>query len=940
MSMMSLQPATLKALQALAKNPSAPLPAALLALDKDGPWDLLTQRVRSDQVKILADKAEFVLPLLDKSASDSGKVSGQWAWSASVELNAKLSIDLLASDDPAGLGVQPDAGHTLVAYGASLAVGGSVGVKSTALAWGSLAASAGGKISPSVRWFVQAKDDGTVLDSLESAQKYFVSPHDLAAMLRLANRSDWFGLEMKLDGEANLSLEASAKAAGTGWTFNIDGKESSVGLSVGLDASFTAQKKSTWQLRATAVPLAGVSHRLGLRVALHDLKQGERDAALSFSAGADFSAVMASAERVLRAAWPELDNDLLDQLSRPGTALGSKLAGLIDSKLDGTLKDVATLLSGGGGGDELKATLVDKLTGTLAEELDGALGTISEGKADVNALLDGWLKRLLGPAAAAVTVDDDLKALVAKALGDATKGLEQGIKTLKDRIVGQTQEKVGAVLKPLGELGAQFEGALAKLDDAPAAKAIRKAIQRYADLREKLLGELTKASRQKVMLTLTGEWKRETRDEAVVEVVFVPPPQGETLPPEAELLYHALCSGRLLALPQLVVAATRVGVVASASGWLLSSAKTLESQRAMLNFFGIEIGASTSWLREVEVKTDLVTGDLMAARGSMSVETAISNRWKNRKAWLGLQLELTGGQGAAPVLGATLSGAFAAMAGDFANRKTVQELLDTYARSTDSPRTDIERMLVVPTGDEAKKFWRNLTLALPVSLDADQWRTFAKTDADVVDAVALEVALALFERRYRSDNLFSKDPVADLAGYAAGCFEERGLPNPGMLAYLKLFPEGWVSRFSASSEAIKLGIPAVVSGGSLDRGGRIFMALHRLSATVQAPRRLQLLAQQAGERVRSAPAPVDPKALRKSIDGLLQKMQQALSPVALVSETFLGIGVGGAEDEPISWPFTSFITTMAKLSGMDVPPGFVPVAQVGDQPPVKLLPPA
>jgi hypothetical protein len=31
---------------------------------------------------------------------------------------------------------------------------------------------------------------------------------------------------------------------------------------------------------------------------------------------------------------------------------------------------------------------------------------------------------------------------------------------------------------------------------------------------------------------------------------------------------------------------------------------------------------------------------------------------------------------------------------------------------------------------------------------------------------------------------------------------------------------------------------------------------------------------------------------------------------------------------------------MAKLSGIQVPPGFVPVAQVGDQPPVKLLPSA
>ena len=52
----------------------------------------------------------------------------------------------------------------------------------------------------------------------------------------------------------------------------------------------------------------------------------------------------------------------------------------------------------------------------------------------------------------------------------------------------------------------------------------------------------------------------------------------------------------------------------------------------------------------------------------------------------------------------------------------------------------------------------------------------------------------------------------------------------------------------------------------------------------------------------------------------------------------MGIGVGGAEDEPVSWPFTSFITTMARLSGMPVPPGFVPVAQVGQGLSIKLLP--
>lgn len=938
MSLLNVQPKTLELLLALAKDPSSAVPAALLALDPDGPWDLLTQRLGSAQLKALANQAELSLPLLDESSSHVGALSSKWVWSASVDLNARLAIDLLAEEDLAELGIQPDTGQTLVAYGASLAFGGSLGAETSATAWGSAGASVGGRRSTAVRWFVQARQGDLLLHALNSAQAHFVSPDDLQSMIRLANRTDWFGLEMALQGEAQLALDVEAKAAGTGWTFSMDGEQSSVGLSAGLDASFKARRASDWVLRVTAVPLSDGGSRLGLRVSLHDLRLRHQQAAVSFNAGADFSAVTASAERVLRAAWPELDSDLLDALARPGTALGGKLASLIEEKLDGPLKDLATLLTGGGGGDALKKQLAEKLSGGLGDVLDGAVADISAGKADVNRALAEWLKRVLGSAAGALTIVDDLKAVVAGALNQATQGLEDAIARLKHKIVGQSQDKVDALLKTLGELGAQFEGALDRVDDNTAAQAIRAAIARYGDLRSKLSAKLTDATRQKVMLTLSGEWKRDTSDEAVVEVVFVPPKPGHALAPEAELLYHAICGGRLLALPQLVAAAQRAGSIGSAHGWLLSTAKTLSTQRANLNFFGVLISSNTSWLREVGVKVDLVTGDLLMARGSLSVETSIANPWMNRKARLGVQLELEGGKPVTPVLTASLNGAFAAIAGDFASRDKVQDLLDAYAHSTGSQRVDVERMLDVPTGAAGKKFWKELTLSIPVNLDAGQWRGFAERDSGEIDAVSLEVALRLFDRRYRPDSLFSNDPVADLAGYAAAYFDALGQSNAGLLAYLKQFPQGWVGRFSASSEALKLAIPAVVSGGALDRGGRIFMALQRLSATVQAPGRLQVLARQAADRVRSAPAPVDPQALRQSLDGILQKMQHVLAPVALVSETWLGIGVGAAEDEPVSWPFASFVTTMARLSGMPVPPGYVPVAQVAQGLPTKLLP--
>jgi hypothetical protein len=942
MSVISLNPDTLKSLKTLVDNPTNLLPEALKALDPDGPWDLLTHRIRSDQVKVVAKQAELNLPLLKKSASDSGALSSQWAWTASVEANAALAMDLLAENELADLGIHLDAGHTLVAYGASLAFGGTLGGKTKAAAWGVVGLAAGAKRASSLRWFVQANDDGTLLDSLVQAQKHFVSPHDLQAMLQMSNRGDWFGLEMGVQGEAQLQIDVNAKAAGTGWTFSIGDEKASVGLSVGLDASFTARRKSDWLLRTTVEPLVpgDTGAALGLRVRLLDTKQTHQEAALSLSAGADFSAVTASAERVLRAAWPALDSDLLDALAKPGTALGSQLTALIDSKLDGPLKDLVTMLVGGEAPATLRKGLVDKLTGGLGDVLDGALGDLAAGKADVNIALAGWLNRLLGQAADAVTLDDQLKAVVNEALGRATQGLEEAIDKLRDAIVGKAQDKVDALLKTLGELGAQFEGALDRLDANSASKAIGDAIQRYAGRREKLLAQLTDASRQKLALTLSSEMARDITEEAVVEVWFKPPKAGELLADEAQRLYHAICAGRLLALPELLTAADAVGAVAGAKGWLLSTAKTQSTQRATLNFFGIQIGNSTTWLREVQVKVDLVTGDLLAARGSGSVETAIVNRWKNRKARLGVLLDLTTGDGVPATLTAALNGAFSAVEENSANRTKVQELLDAYADAIGNPRTDVRLMLAVPSGVTEQAFWRQLTLSIPVTLDAPQWARFAALEGDDIDQTALDVALPLFARRYGGDSLFSNDPVADLKGYAAAYFEREGGQHTDVLDYLKRFPQRYVGRFSASEAAIGMEIPAVVSAGASDRGGRIFLALHRLSATVLAPRRLQALARQARERVRNAPTPVDPSALRSTLDDLLQKMQAALSPVALVSETWLGIGLAGAKDEPVSWPFASFVTTMARLSGVAVPPGFVPVAQVGKGLPVKLLPPA
>jgi hypothetical protein len=933
MSLLKLNDITLGQVEALIRDPSKALPLALKELAPSTAWDLLTQKVGSNLVK--TDEVELALPLLDKSATQDGALSGDWTWSASVEANASLAMDLLSDEDLGALTIRPDTGHTLIVYGGSLAVGGKLGAHADSLPWGKVGIEAHGQRSADVRWYVQAKDDATLLDALLSAKRHFVWPHDIQGMLRMAGRTDWHGLTTELTGEAQLSIDVDAAVQGTGWTFTMNGESASVGLSFGIKAGFKASRSSRWELSAMVEPFAppGSAPALGLRIKLHDLKQSSRSASAELRAGADFSAVTTAAERVLRAAWPDLPKSkLLDALTQPGTAIADQLRSLVDKKLDGPLQQIASVLVGGKPTDELRGSLVDKLTSGLVDVLDGALGDLANAQANVDKALARWLNQVLGKAADSLTVDDDIKAFVSDALKQGTAGVENAITGLKAQLVNKTQAEVDALLKPLGELGAQFDKSFSRLNDNAASAAIRGALQRYADLRDKLLAAITDAHRQKVMLTIGGSFTQDTAREVAFEAWFRP---DDTMTPEAERLFNALYGGGLLALPELVQAATVKGAVADVKGWLMSTRQTLEKQRVTLNFFGVEIGSSSTWLRDVSVKADLVTGNLSGVAKAL-VETAIFNPWKNRSARLGVQLELIGADRASRQVAASLDGAFTASK-ENTDTRTVQDLLNAYADATGAQRTNIGTLLTIPAADDAaRRFWKSMTIAVPVALDAQAWGKFSRLDEATIERVSVEIALAQFQRRYLSDSLFSDDPVQDLRDLIQSVTAAKRADNATIMGYLKLFPVDYVNSFSAAREARKIGIDAVDSQLH-DRGARRFMAYHRLSATVQAPLRLRAAAVEATSQLLALPEHPDPVVAREILDPIMRRMQKALAPVALVSETWLGIGILGAKDEPIAWPFASFITSMATLAGLNVPPGFVPVAQTGDQPPVKLL---
>ncbi len=937
MSLPTLNPKALAAMKALIENPADPVPDLLKALDPNGRWNVMTQKVSG--VAATAGATEFQLPLFDASAATEGTLGGDWTWNASVSAKAALSIDVLTEEEEGLLPLRSDGSHTMVAYGAEIAFGGELGLGVKVPAWGSLKAGASGQRSASLRWYVQAKNDATLFDALDSARRHFAWPHDLRAMLRLADRTDWFGLDMALDGSAKLELAFDAGKS-TGWTFGKGGEGSTVGLSFGVKAGFSTEHGSKWRLSAMVEPRRQENGEdvLGVRVKLHDDRSRTGRASLQLSAGADFSAAVASAERALRANWPELDSDLVDALVQPGTAVSGRIRELIDQNLDGGLKDLATVLTGGQPAADLRKAIVDKLTGHLADVLDGALGDISAGQAKVDELVTSWLARLLGSSAAAAQAGAGVRQLVTDALANATAGLTQGITDLKARIAGKAQAVVDAELAKLGELGDQFDQGLAQLDKNKVSAAIKKAVDRYAQLRQKLLSELADGQRAKLTLALGLEQVDRSASEALFEVWFR---AGDTAAPAAERLYGALCGGRLLELPGLVAAAAEAGAIQGAAGWLLATRETLRTERATLNFFGMELGGQATWLRQVSIKADLITGNLLAARAGASVETAIHNPWKDRSTRLGLTLEVNvTDTGTALAVG--MDGAFTARA-EKTDRRKVQDLLDGYADAIGARRFDIGSVLPLPGhgGDAIGEadFWRDLTLAVPVRLTSAQWTQFQQKDAGDVERMALHDALAAFARRYKPDSLFSDDPVRDLREHIKAVSNFSAVNDGEILAYLRLFPARPVALGNVARAAEDVGITAL-NDNAFHPGSRRFRAFHRLAATVRAPVRVRELTLQAAAVCSALRRPVDPRAASQALDPLLEQMQLALAPVALVSETWTGVGWLGASDEGISWPFASFVVTMARLAGMDVPPGFAPVAQVRNGAPVRLVGPA
>ncbi|MGM9491403.1 hypothetical protein [Ideonella sp. YS5] len=928
----------LQAALGFVQNPADPLPAVLKAVAPEGPWDKLALRIGA--LPGQPGAAEIELPLLDEAAMVDrvSSAASAWQWSAGVQARAAVAIDLLAPEEAAALPAAPDGGHSVLAYSIHASLGGQLQGSVPISAWGQVGVGASGRRDVELRWYVQAPDDQRVVQALADAARRWALPFDLQALLRLAGDTDWRGMELALDGQAQIEWSAAAGRSVAGWTVGLDGSKAAIGLSVGVQAGGSFSRDSHFRLSALRErdPTRPADGAFGLRIKLHDEKLSTRSANFRLSATADFSAVTASAERALRAAWPALDSPLLDQLVQPGTAIAGQIQKLIDSHLDGDLAGLVSTLVGGTPPAGLREQLVGKLTSPLVDVLDRALGDIAAGRARVDRLVADWLARLLGPSASLTTVDDRITAAVNQALAQATEGLSGGIQKLETAITEAVGKPIDALLDRLGEFGLQLQKSLQALDGNPVSAAIADALDKYSTARDRLLAALGDAQKAKIDAALAIEQLSRHGSEAVVELWL----RGGEMTPEAERLYHAICAGRLRALPELLAAGRTAGVVQDAKGWLLASAERTRTERVTLSFFGLAFESRTSLLSGLSLKADLITGNLLVATASASVETAISNPWKNRSARLGVAIAFERDEAGQGLVATSLDGAFTAQH-EKSSRPVVQALLDNYCETVGAHRIDAAALLGAPPDSDkvaSARFWRALTLAVPIALSAAEWRLFAGLDPALVRQTALQATLDAADRRYRHDSIISSTARGDLAQLAAEVLDRRKPTDADIGDYLALYPHAYINAFSAPDVAPRVGLQIAQVLGPLSRPTRRFLAFQRIAAVARAPSLLRELAAEAGRLLAAPDAGRDPVALRRQLEPLLLKMQQALSPVAVVSETWLAKGLAGADDEPIAWPFTCFLLTMARLVGRPIPPAFVPIAQVADGPPQPLLP--
>lgn len=901
-------------------NFSTALPDALKALGAERHWQLLLTPLGQLPQE---PEPEVELPLLDRTGAAQTTEFG-WDWGATVGGSAAVTVDVLDEALREQLNIQPGDGRVALSVGADLALSAGLTGHQSISTWGQASAAFSAAAGAKLHWYFSDATTKLLVDAVAASKRFWRLPNDYTGLMALAPSPDFWGLRLDLTGTLDAQLSVGARQGWSGWTYGLNGDRAEIGLSIGVDASVRFARTADVSLHVRPEQRHG---HWGLKVELEVLDARSDAFALTLAASLDLTALAASAERALRAAWPAIDARTLTALTQPGTALGKKLAQIAGDRLgDEDARALALIALGQADANATQARWVSQLTQPLTDVLDGALAGLVDGTADAQALLGSWLDRLLGHRPLANELKAPLRQAATEALAQATRQWQDEVAALETALAGKTGAALDAVLAPLGALGDKIARELKRLDGA-VPEAVAHALGAYGRARERLLAALSDAKKAKLGLTLATQIQRSRSRGIAVAGWF----SGQGDQAAAQALYHSLCSGRIALLGELVDAAQAGHAFELDEGWLTSTAKAVETQSATLTLFGAALTDTRVSLVDMEFKADL-WGRLIAAKAIAQVDSRTLNPWLARTAMLGISAGLNTADGVRRVE-VGLDGAFTAR-GSQVDRDFVQALVDSYAaRVGVRPPRDVGTLLGEPGTPELRAaFWRGLTVAVPVRLGPADWLKFENQPRSAVLAAFLRQGLAALDDVYAGMKGFSgTSPSAALQAKADEFFQGDSAVGR-MVAYLGLYEARHVApRDPDIGYATGLGYAGVSNSFQLTGTNVQFAVFHRFAGVLRAAAALHGGAAAVRQALLDAPDGELPTAVCQRVEGPLRDIRTALEAVTVASQTLTGMG------EALSWPFATFLLAMAELTGQ-LPPGFLMVAEpAGADAPLPLL---
>lgn len=890
-------------------NFTTALPDALKALGAERHWQLLLTPLGQLPQE---PEPEVALPLLDRTGTAQTTEFG-WDWSASVGASAAVTVDVLDDALREQLRIQPGDGRVALSLGADLALSAGLKGQQGISTWGQASAAFSAQAGAKLHWYFSDATSRLLVDAVAASKRFWLLPNDYAGLLALAPSPDFWGLRLDLNGKLDAQLSLGAKKGWSGWTYGLDGDRAEIGLSIGVDANIKFARSANMSLHVRPEQRHG---QWGLKVELEVLDAQSDAFALTLAASLDLTALAASAERALRAAWPEIHPATLTALTQPGTALGEKLAQIVANRLGDTEAQALALIAlGQADPGATKARWVAQLTRPLVDVLDGALAAMADGAADADALLDDWLNRLLGDRPLSSELKAPLQSAAREALAQASQQWESQVTKLKGALAGKAGAALEAVLAPLGALGDKIGQQLKRLDGA-VPEAVTHALSAYGQTRERLLAALSDAKKAKLGLTLATQIQRSRSRGIAVAGWF----SGNGDQAAAQSLYHSLCSGRIALLGELVDAAQAGHAFELDEGWLTSTAKAVETQSAVLTVFGAALTDTRVSLIDMEFKADL-WGRLIAATALAQVDSHTLNPWLERTAKLGVSAGLNVADGVRRVE-VGLDGAFTAR-GSKVDKGFVQALVDGYAaRVGVRPPRDVGALLGEPqTPEQRAAFWRGLTVAVPVRLGPADWLKFENQPRPAVLAAFLRHGLAALDDVYAGMKGFIGTSPSEALQEKADEFSQAGSNVDRMVAYLGRYEARYVAPRDPDLEyATGLGYAGVSNSFQLTGTNVQFAVFHRFAGVLRAAAALHGSAATVRQALLQAPDGELPTAVRQRVEAPLREIRAALEAVTVASQTLTGLG------ERLSWPFATFALAMADLTGQ-LPPGFLMVAE-------------